>query len=124
MTLSLAEKQVVTSRCIQPDDSLHLTGVAFREIRGRMQPLTAAELEETGDAPRERAAIRAPARAARSPDSRAVATEASAQDGYGPKRSNDGYGYGSDSSNYGEVRIEVKPNQFRHQARVYVDGRP
>ena len=29
MTLSLAEKQVVTSRCIQPDDSLHLTGVEF-----------------------------------------------------------------------------------------------
>ncbi len=107
-------------------------------IRGRMEPLAAAALQQTGDASPEQAVIRpAAAQAARSSSSRATtsatssatssapaasATKASTRDGYGEDRANYGDRYGSDTSDYGAVRIQVKPNEFRHEAQVYVDG--
>ncbi len=106
-------------------------------IRGRMEPLAAAALQQTGDASPEQAVVRPAAQAARSSSSRATTsatssatssapaasgTKASTRDGYGEDRANYGDRYGSDTSDYGAVRIQVKPNEFRHEAQVYVDG--
>ncbi len=81
------------------------------KIRGQLEPLTAAELEETGDAPQAHAVARTPAPADERTTSPATPTEAPAQKGYR-----------SDRPDYGAVRIEANPNELRREARVYVDG--
>ncbi len=88
-------------------------------LRHRMEPVTAAELEEIS--PRDATVAPPHARATEPSSSRATATSSPPAIPATEAYSRAGRGaYGPDRSGYGAVRIQVKPDQ--DEAQVYVDG--